>query len=209
MISSQKELAVILSKLRTVPIPKVQAEQYQTPSNLAAEILWSAKMQGDIENKVVGDFGAGNGIIGIGASLLGAKAVYFVENDKDSLKTLKWNIEYVNKDVAPLRNTRVLNSDVRRFEIPCEVIIQNPPFGTRQRHIDQIFLMSAFRIAPIVYSFHKKTTMSFVRKFSEENKFKIMNLFDFKFPLKNTMPHHKKKVELIDVICVRLVKAVL
>ncbi|MEK6967736.1 MAG: METTL5 family protein [Nanoarchaeota archaeon] len=206
MISSQKELAVILSKLRLVPTPQVAAEQYQTPSDIASEILWSAKMQGDIENKVVADLGAGNGIIGIGASLLGAKAVYFIENDKDSLKTMKWNIEYVNKDVAPLRNTRVLNSDVRRFEIPCEVVIQNPPFGTKKKHADQIFLMSSFRVAHIVYSFHKKNTLNFVRKFAEENKFGISGTFEFEFPLKKTMAHHKKKVEKISVVCVRLIR---
>ncbi len=206
MITSKKELEVILSKLRSVPNPKIQAEQYLTPSNIAAEILWSAKMQGDIENKVVCDMGAGNGILGIGASLIGAKATYFVENDKDSLKTLKWNIEYVNKDVAPLRNTRVLNSDVRRFEIPCEVVIENPPFGTRVPHTDQIFLMSAFRIAPIVYSFHKKTTLPFIRRFSEERKFSITGVFDFEYPLKKTMAHHTKKVQKIAVICVRLVR---
>ncbi|HLD18728.1 MAG TPA: METTL5 family protein [Candidatus Nanoarchaeia archaeon] len=206
MISSQKELAVILSKLRNVPVPKMGAEQYQTPSDIASEILWSAKMQGDIDNKVIADLGAGNGIFGIGASLLGAKAVYFIENDKDSLKTLKWNIEYVNKDIAPLRNTRVLNSDVRRFEIPCEIVIQNPPFGTKLKHADQIFLMSAFKTAPIVYSFHKKNTLNFVRKFAEERKFSITNIFEFDFPLKNTMAHHKKKVEKIKVICIRLIK---
>lgn len=204
MIQTQKELAILLSKLRVVPHPKISAEQYQTPSDIAAEILWNAKMAGEIEGKVVADFGAGNGILGIGASLLGAQAVYFIENDKDSLKTLKWNIEFTNKDLHPLGDTRVLNSDVRRFEIPCEVVIQNPPFGTKERHADQIFLMSAFHTAPIVYSFHKKVTLSWVKRYGRKNGFEPTSVFAFDFPLKKTADHHKKRVQKIEVVCVRL-----
>ncbi len=62
MVATQKELSIILSKLRPVPAPKIAPEQYQTPSDIAAEVLWHAKMNGDIEGKVVADFGAGNGI---------------------------------------------------------------------------------------------------------------------------------------------------
>ena len=70
---NQKQLAMQLSKLVSVESKKVQLEQYPTDSEIAAEILWAAFMQGDIEDKSIADFGCGNGILGIGALLLGAK----------------------------------------------------------------------------------------------------------------------------------------
>ena len=206
MFDSQKELAVALSRLKVLQDPKVKAEQYQTSSEIAAEILWNAKMKGDIENKVIADFGAGNGIFGIGASLLGAKGIYFIENEKDALKILKWNVEFTNKDIAPLPNTRVLNSDVRRFEIPCEVVIQNPPFGTKEKHADQIFLRAAFATAPIVYSFHKESTLSYVKRYSNEMNYEVTDLFRIDFPIKKTQKFHKKPKVDVKTVCVRMKK---
>ena len=45
-----------------------------------------------VEGRVVADFGCGNGILGIGALLLGAKQVYFVEKDHDVVEIMKENL---------------------------------------------------------------------------------------------------------------------
>lgn len=53
--------------------PKIQYEQYPTSAHLAARVLHVAQETfDDIEGRVVADFGCGCGILGIGASLLGA-----------------------------------------------------------------------------------------------------------------------------------------
>ena len=74
----KKELSILLSKLIEQENLKIDLEQYQTESELAGEILWKAFLNNDIKNKIIADFGCGNGIFGIGALLLGAKKVYFL-----------------------------------------------------------------------------------------------------------------------------------
>ena len=105
---NKKSLAIFLSKLKKQESVSASLEQYPTDSDSAAHILWHAYMSGDIEDKVVADFGCGNGIFGIGALILGAKKVYFVDIDKNSIEVAKKNSEdsevegvLVNKDKGP------------------------------------------------------------------------------------------------------------
>ena len=88
MITKSK-LAIQLSKLKVFETAKIKLEQYPTDSEIAADILWNAFMQHDIEGKVIADLGAGTGVLGIGALLLNAKKVCFVEKDKEAVKLLK------------------------------------------------------------------------------------------------------------------------
>lgn len=53
--------------------PKIQYEQYPTTAHLAARMLYTADtVYDDIEDKAVGDFGSGCGILSIAANILGA-----------------------------------------------------------------------------------------------------------------------------------------
>ena len=97
MSASKSSLAVALSKLKLFSKPDVKLEQYPTDSEIAAEILWNAHMRGDLDNKIVADLGCGTGILGIGALLLGAKKVFFVDIDKNALEILKQNFSRVKK----------------------------------------------------------------------------------------------------------------
>jgi len=104
----KKHLAMALSRLRGFPEPKPELEQYRTPGNVAAELLWLAHSLGDIEGKTIADLGAGTGVLSIGACLLGAKKVYAVEVDETALEVARENasslgidcIEFVNSDVS-------------------------------------------------------------------------------------------------------------
>ena len=51
MINSKKDLEVKLSKLEQIKSPKVELEQYATPSDIAAEVLWHAYMNDAIKDK--------------------------------------------------------------------------------------------------------------------------------------------------------------
>ena len=93
MIKSKASLAVALSKLKTYSKPSISLEQYPTDSEIAAEILWSAYMHGDLSGKTVADLGSGTGILGIGALYLGASKVFFVEKDSKAMAIAKENIE--------------------------------------------------------------------------------------------------------------------
>ena len=61
--------------------PNVHLEQYQTDPEIASEWLWNMYMLGDVAEKKVIDQGAGTGILGIGAYILGAKEVIFIESE--------------------------------------------------------------------------------------------------------------------------------
>ena len=97
-IGSKSQLAVALSRLKGFAEPDVRHEQYATDSEVAGHMLWNAYMLGDIEGKVIADLGCGTGILGIGATLLGAGKVYFVDMDKKALETAKMSFSKVRSE---------------------------------------------------------------------------------------------------------------
>ena len=202
MVNSKSQLAIALSKLDVFPSPDPKLEQYPTDSEIAAEVLWNAKMSGDIEGKIIADLGCGTGILGIGAILLGAKKVFFVDTDTAAIAVLGNNL---NK-LGITKGAVILNKGIAEFDEKVDVVIQNPPFGTRQEHADKAFLEKAVSISSTVYSFHKTATSRFVSSFSSDKGFRISNRWDFSFPLKATMKFHEKRIQRIEVSCFRLVK---
>ncbi|MFO7793568.1 MAG: METTL5 family protein [Candidatus Nanohaloarchaea archaeon] len=110
-----------LSEIEDFKDPRVELEQYQTPPQLAADIAYNAYMQG---NEKVIDLGTGNGIIAIGAALLGLK-VTAVEIDRKALERAKENseefgveIDFVEKDVTDFKS-----------EEGFDAVLMNPPFN--------------------------------------------------------------------------------
>jgi len=206
MIKSKSKLAIILSKLKTFSSPDLMAEQYATDSEIAAEVLWNAFYLYDIENKTIADLGSGTGILGLGALLLGAKKVFFIESDKNSTKTAKENLKFLEEKlgIKLVKKAIFLNQDINNFNEKVDIVIQNPPFGTKQKHADKMFLEKAFSITKIIYSFHKLETERFVNKISEDYGFEITHLWKFDFPIKATYSFHRKKIQRIKVGCWRI-----
>ncbi len=209
MIKSKSSLAVLLSKLKIFEAPKLRAEQYTTDSEIAAYVLWQAYYLGDINNKTIADLGSGTGILGLGALLLGAKKVFFVESDKGSVQTTKGNLKFLEEKtgIKLAKKTIFLNQDINNFNDKVDTVIQNPPFGTKQKHADKIFLKKAFSLANIIYSFHKIETAGFVIKISQDNGFDITHLWKFDFPIKATYSFHRKRIQRIKVGCWRMKKS--
>ncbi|MBD3202705.1 methyltransferase [Candidatus Woesearchaeota archaeon] len=199
-INSKKGLAVELSKLEVFSSPNVSLEQYPTDSEIAAEVLWFAYHKGDIKEKVIADLGAGTGILGIGCMILKASKVYFVEKDKSLIPILKKNIKGTDSDTEH----NIFNIDISEFDQRADVVVENPPFGIKNRHADKNFLKKAFLTAKVIYSFHKLESVDFIRAFSKDNDFSVTDFFKFEFPLKASMKFHKKKVKKIPVGCFRL-----
>jgi len=200
---SKSGLAVRLSKLDAFERPKVSVEQYATDAEIAASVLWNGLYLGDIRQKVSVDLGCGTGILGIGALLLGAKRVYFVDNDEEALKIAKINYKRA-KSESSVGEAVFLCIDIEEFKEKCDVVLQNPPFGTKVRHSDREFLKKAVSIAPVVYSLHKSESIGFIEAFSRDNGYEVSHRWDFEFPLKATMRFHKKRIKRIKVSCFRL-----
>ena len=190
---SKSRLAIELSKIPKFNDPKIKLEQYLTDSEIAAEILWHAYLEGDIDGKIIADLGAGTGIFSVGCVLLDAKKVYVVEKDKDSIEIAK---EYVKS-----KKCEFVLGDVKRFDKKVDTVIQNPPYGTKEKHADREFLVKAFEIGKRVYSLHKISTSKFVEKIAEDYGFKVKKIIRFKLPLKKSYYFHTKGKVLIEIGC--------
>ena len=204
-IGSKKGLAVLLSSLKGFSEPKVRVEQYSTDPEIAAEVLWQAYMKGDIA-KVSVDLGCGPGMLGIGLLALGAEKVYFVDFDQKSVDIARGNVGKMESEGYKSGEAIFRVSDVNTFNDQVYLVVMNPPFGIKVRHMDKIFLKKAFEIGKVVYSFHKTESKKFLASFAKDNNYAITDVFDFEFPLKATMPFHSKRIKKISVSCFRFEK---
>ncbi len=176
---NKRNLESILEQIPGFSTPKRSLEQYVTPSDIAAEILWTAFMNGDIYDKTVVDLGCGTLRLSIGALILGARQLFSIDVDCDVIK------EAINiaKDIdfaAPHIHRLVpICSDVRETSMKhADTVVMNPPFGVyrRNRGIDILFLKKAFEIADSIYSIHKFSLglRRIIRELSDSYGFKIV-----------------------------------
>lgn len=203
---SKSGLAIFLSGLKTFSEPDLYSEQYSTDSETAASVLWNLFISGLIEGKTIGDFGAGTGILGIGALFLGAKECYFVERDEKAIKILKSNLSSFDKSKYTILSKDVVTVTRKDFKGDLELVLQNPPFGTKKKNADKEFLGKAFELCSHVASFHKSSTERFVNTYSSDNCFLIQKRWDFCYPLKRSFLFHKSRIKYIDVSCFLFVK---
>lgn len=128
--------------------PKIQYEQYPTTPHLAARMLYTADtVYNDIEDKAVGDFGSGCGILSIAANILGAGYSVGFDIDPDAIRIAQENCEQF--DVAvDFVNTDLIQANLERFQGKLDTIIMNPPFGTKNnKGIDMLMLKKAIDVS--------------------------------------------------------------
>lgn len=195
---SQKHLSRTLSKLLDFVEPNLSLEQYLTNSDVAAELLWSINMRGFLKDKVIIDLGAGTGVLGIGALLLGAKKVVFLEKDARAIEVLEKNIMKL-KEEYELPEYEIICCDVALAEGEFDVVIMNPPFGTKTMRADTMFLEKAFELSNVILSIHKTSTRDYIKNLFKENNYALVEIFDFNYSLKKTFEHHLKPVKKIEV----------
>ncbi len=200
---TKKQLEIILSKLKPVQNPKPTLEQYTIPSDLAADILHFANLSGDIEDKVVFDFGCGTGRLAIGALLLGAKEVVGVDTDYKVLETAEENLHsIISGKLAVKGSIKFLQSDIQDFSGKCDTVIQNPPFGIQKEHADRIFLEKALECSKMIYSLHKDgydSTREFITKLVESKGGKVQEIIPYTFPIPHIFKFHDKPKKEISV----------
>lgn len=207
MVRSKKQLAVFLSGLKSFNKPKIRLEQYATPCDIAAEWIWEMCLKDEVDGKVFADLACGPGVLGIGLLAMGAKKVHFLDCDNSAMEICKANYKKLF-DEYEIGEAEFHLSDINEFSCveKIDVVIQNPPFGTKTKHVDKKFLEVAFKTADVVYSMHKATTQKFVEAISNDFNFKITHHYNYKFPLSKTMDHHKRKYEHVDVDLWRMQK---
>lgn len=147
------------------------------------------------------DLGCGTGIFSIGVAIAGAKEVYGVDIDKNSIKIAKRYANKINKKI------NFINQDVKDAKINCDTVIMNPPFGAQKsdRKADRKFIEKGFEIASVLYSIHLSKTVPFIEKMVSSMKGKISYSKDYVFPIKYIYEFHKKRVVNYDVTMLRIV----
>ena len=213
---TRSKLAIILSKLKGFEDPNTNSEQYIVDSEIASNVLWNWLYSEKVRVHIIADLGCGTGILGIGALLLGADKVYFVDIDENSLKIAKTNLklacDYMKSESSYynelLGKSVFICDNVANFDKKVDTVIMNPPFGVKVRHADKEFLEKAMDISDSIYSFHKSESKGFISALSKDKKWKVREVLDFSWPLKQTMKFHKARIKRIPVSCFILEKAI-
>lgn len=196
----KKELEIFLQKTPDFEKPKPGLEQYITPANVVADIIFIAFQMGDIENKTVLDLGCGTGIFSIGACIAGAKEVIGIDSDEAAIKIAK-NFADENKLIIDF-----ITQDIKDVDISCDTILMNPPFGAQKSNInaDRKFIEKAFEKADVIYSLHLTKTLPFIEKMVYSLEGTVDFTKNYSFPIKHSQSFHSKKVVFFDVSLFRI-----
>jgi len=206
---SKSALAIELSKLKTFNKHNFKLEQHETPSEIAANFLWQIHFEEDkIKDKTILDLGCGGGLLGIGALLLGANKVTFIDIDEDVLENLKKNLEYIENEAEFEGNYEIIHADIKNEpEIDNQdITITNPPFGTKNKGIDKEFIKYGLKHSNIVFSFHKTSTIEHLIKWARDMNTIATRISNYNFELWATQSHHKRKIHRIEVSTIKYEK---
>lgn len=159
------ELVRKISSLDGFESPDIRYEQYMTPPQLAADIVFTAYMQGDIEGKRVVDLGTGTGILGISAALLGGN-VDAVDIDSDALEIAEKNAEKTSVEL------NFVESDIKDFQGKYDTCIMNPPFSVHSEE-GEMFVRKAFEIADNVYTLGSDKLLAQIKDLPASNNYRV------------------------------------
>jgi putative methylase len=154
----------------------VHLEQYPTGAHLAACVLHAAAERDDVDGRVVVDLGVGGGVLGIAASMMGAKRVVGVDVDPAAIELARENCDAFDPpieielrlgkvprdvDAWSARGRREEEEEEEDLEtatpsssdasdpnraLRADTVVMNPPFGTRRKGADMGFLRAALGV---------------------------------------------------------------
>ncbi|XP_060836967.1 rRNA N6-adenosine-methyltransferase METTL5 [Rhopalosiphum padi] len=203
-----KHLQHALEDIETFENPKIELEQYTTSSHIAACVLHTAQfVYGDITGKCVADLGCGSGVLSIGAALLGAQYCAGFDIDPSALslsvenaadRDLLGQCDFILCDVKKIDK----NMQLKAFD----TVIMNPPFGTREKGADLVFLKMALSLATkAVYSLHKTSTRKRVIAMAKQLGVHSKVIAELRFDLPASYKFHKQNSVDVEVDLIRFV----
>jgi putative methylase len=194
----KKDLEIALEKVLPFKDPDPALEQYPTPANIAADILFHAYKNGDVDGLKIIDLGCGTGIFSIGAWLLGAGMVVGYDVSESALNIAKECAKSFNA------NLDFKLSDVKNIDDGADTVFMNPPFGCQNRKADRAFLDKAMEISECVYSIHKADTLDFIKEYVDKKERNIVYNKTYKYDIPHTCEFHKKEKQSVDIVVVNI-----
>ena len=186
-----RSLAIQLSKLQEISSPNLNLEQYQTEGEIAARWLFDIQSFDDLKPgcRVV-DLGCGNGILGIGAVLMGAGSAILVDSDEKSCEVSTRNVESLGiSDSVKIINSKIGEKDIEIRE--ADIVVSNPPWGTQKKASDRPFLEEIISIGTIAHLMHSSQA-THIRNFFNEFGWSSEEYGDLDFALPATYGHHSR-----------------
>lgn len=189
----RRDLERALESVPDFASPDPTKEQYRTPPSVAADLLWAAWTDGDIQGKAVLDLGCGTGMLSKAAAMLGAATVIGVDHDEEAIAVAK----------AQVPEGRFLAADVAELEPePVETVVMNPPFGAQKgnRNADRAFYELALATgAAAVWFLAPTVSEKFLAAYARDAGAELEKVLEWSYPLPATMAHHQDAVRTIQV----------
>jgi putative methylase len=195
--TKKRQLEMALQKLRPLISRSPRLEQYPTPADIAADLLWEALGAGDIEGKDVIDLGCGNGILAIGAMLLGAQHAVGIDIDPEAIKVAEQAAADAGVEVE------FFEADVSTAKGSFDTALMNPPFGAQTKHADRPFIEKALQVAHRTYSLHNDGTEAFIEKLVSSLGGVSLPVKRYKFEIPYAFEFHRKATESVSVVLLR------
>ena len=197
----KRQFEIALSQLRHNPSPNIVFEAYDLEPKTATELLFLAEKYQDIADRTILDLGCGAGILAIGAALLGGKEPFGIDINKESIKTARENarnlevhLDLVIGDIAAVRGN-------------FDTSVMNPPFGTRTRGTDIMFLDKALEHSKVTYSLHKRTNESrqFLSRAIGNRGGRVDAIFELEIAIPRTYKFHTERSYRVAVDLYRII----
>jgi putative methylase len=204
-MATKSELTQQLGVVAGFDSPRADLEQYRTPPELAAHLVHTADLQGDVEDHTVVDLGCGTGMLALAAALRGPAQVAGVDIDPGPLSIAREN----ERRVASASAVAWVRGDATRVPL-CPggptTVLMNPPFGAQagNEHADRAFLATTARIADVSYSIHNAESVDFVEAFAADNEGEITHAYTAEFDLPHSFEFHDEDTHTIGVEVFRI-----
>ena len=195
-----KHLAMRLSRLPPHPMRNAELEQYSTEGDLAARWLL---MIDDLNESRVADLGAGNGILGIGAHLLGASRVWLIEADAEVASVA----ELASRGMEGVEVLKHVIQGTLPEKIDPQTIIMNPPWGRQTRGADLPLLEAAFSSSADIIHIMHSAEATHLETVAESFGWVGEVLLEQAFRLPATYEHHTARAAETRIKCWRFKRA--
>ncbi|MFO1532535.1 MAG: METTL5 family protein [Thermoplasmatota archaeon] len=198
----RSELAARLAAVPRHPTPDPALEQYRTPEEVAAGLLWLAAEDGAIRDRNVLDLGCGTGLFAVGAALLGARLATGVDVDLAAVAIAREAAEaagvgkrcwFVASGLA------AWHADPATFD----TVVMNPPFGAQaeNRHADRLFLARAAEAVRdrkgTVWFLAQERTERFLVAFAAELGGRLERVASWDYPLQAQFGFHAEEARVV------------
>ena len=187
-----RRLAMLLSGLEPHPYNSIELEQYSIDGDLAARWITDIAAFGDLsEGCSIADLGAGNGILGLGALVMGAGRAILVEADQEACDVAKSNADSMGFADSTEVIQATLGSDLVNFN-SADVVISNPPWGRQTPRADRPFLEAMIAAAVPTHLLHSAEA-THIQTLFEDAGWSAVRYGEADFSLPAKFTHHSRE----------------